>query len=78
MAFAAALKPPRVGVHRRWAIRLAALFDRRMRETLEVLYQFERPFIIDATKFLETFGDPDLTPMPDAIARTLAWHRERA
>lgn len=71
MAFAAATRPPKVGVYGRWAIRLVAVFDRQMREALEILYQFERPFILDGGKFTRTFGDLGLTPMPDAIARTL-------
>ena len=77
MAFAAATLPAKVGVHRRGALRIAALFDRRMREVLEVLHQFERPFIIDGGRFTDTFGDPGLTPMPDGIARTLEWERAR-
>lgn len=75
MAFAAATLPARVGLYRRWAVRLAGLFDRQMRELTEVLHQFERPFLLDATRFTDTFGEPGLTPMPDAIVRTLAWHR---
>ena len=77
MAFAAATLPPKVGVHRRGAIRLAGLFDRQMRELLEVLHQFERPFLIDGGRFIETFGDPGLTPMPDGVSRTLEWERTR-
>jgi nucleoside-diphosphate-sugar epimerase len=71
MAFAAATRPPRVGVYRTWAIRLLSLFNAEMRELSEVLYQFQRPFVIDSSRFEETFGGPGPTPMPDAIGRTL-------
>ena len=74
-AHAVAERPTRAGVYRRWMIRLLAMFDGNMREVLEVLYQFERPFVIDATRFVEAFGPPDLTPWEEAIRRSLNWHR---
>ncbi len=72
MAFAVAAKPRKVGVYGRGAIRLVGLFDRQRREILEILHQFERPFVIDGTRYADTFGDDWLTPMPQGLARTLA------
>ena len=66
-------QPARAGVYPRWMLRLAGLFDRQMREVLEVLYQFERPFVLDASRFVAAFGDPGVTPLREAVARTLAW-----
>jgi nucleoside-diphosphate-sugar epimerase len=77
-AFAAAGRPPRVGLYRSWMIRLLGIFDRQMRELMEVLYQFEKPFVLDGTKFTAAFGDPGLTPLDEAIERTLAWQRGRS
>lgn len=69
---------PRVGVYPRWMLRLGGLFDRQLREIVEVLYQFESPFVLDGSKFIDAFGPPRLTPMGEAIDRTLAWHRSRS
>ena len=46
--------------------RLAGLFSPRAREAVEVLYQFERPFIMDASKFEHTFG-ATVTPHREAV-----------
>ena len=43
------------------ALRLAGLFVPDARELLEMLYQFDAPFVIDATETEETFG---LLPTP--------------
>lgn len=75
MACAAAGTEPRIGLYPRWMIGLLSVFSRDMREILDVLYQFEQPFVIDATKFTETFGDPGLTPMREAVARTVEWQQ---
>lgn len=75
MAFAAAGTEPKVGLYPRWMMRLASVFSRDMREILEVLYQFEQPFVTDASKFTETFGQLGLTPMREAVARTVEWQQ---
>ena len=72
--FDVAGEPARIGVHGRWAIRLAGLFDSQMRELLEVLYQFEEPFVMDASKYEDAFGPTELTPLDEAISRSLEWH----
>jgi nucleoside-diphosphate-sugar epimerase len=62
----------------RLALRLAGLFDPRARETTEMLYQWERPFVLDASKFQRAFGPLEPAPHPQAVATTVAWFRERA
>ncbi|MFG2099094.1 NAD-dependent epimerase/dehydratase family protein [Micromonospora echinaurantiaca] len=50
--------------------RLGGLFDPTAKEMREVAYQFDRPFLLDATATTATFGiDP--TPLDDALAATL-------
>ncbi len=74
MAFAAAGTEPRIGLYRGWMVRLLALFSREMREIAEELYQFQQPWILDGSRFTRTFGDLDLTPMREAVAKTVeAW-----
>ncbi|MFI7491329.1 NAD-dependent epimerase/dehydratase family protein [Micromonospora echinaurantiaca] len=50
--------------------RLGGLFDPTAKEMREMAYQFDRPFLLDATATTATFGiDP--TPLDDALAATL-------
>lgn len=76
--FDVAGRPPRIGVYPRWMMQLAGLFDRQKREILEVLYQFEKPFILNAEKFERTFENFRITPLRMAIASTLEWEHARA
>lgn len=71
MAFAAAGTEPKVGLYPRWMMRLVSAFSRDTRELLEVLHQFEQPFVLDGSKFTDTFGDLELTPMREAVAKTV-------
>jgi nucleoside-diphosphate-sugar epimerase len=71
-------RPVKVTATSRLALRLAGLFDPRARETTEMLYQWERPFVLDASKFQRAFGPFEPTPHPQAVATTVAWFRERA
>jgi hypothetical protein len=50
---------------------LAGLLNRQIREAREVLYQFEQPFVMDASKFERTFG-AIVTPLREGIRQTLA------
>ena len=38
-------------------------------------YQFEEPFVLDTTKYQSVFGN-SATPLPTAIAATVAWYRD--
>jgi hypothetical protein len=40
-----------------------------------MLYEFEKPFIIDSTEFETRFGWKG-TPIDEIIHRTLAWNRQ--
>ncbi len=53
---------------------LAGLFIPGARETVEMMYEFEKPFVVDSGKFERTFG-MTATPLPVAIEKTLAWYR---
>ncbi len=61
----------------RWALRAAGLFVPGARESVEMLYEFERPFVVDHAAFASTFGDA-ATPHEAALATTVAWYREQA
>jgi nucleoside-diphosphate-sugar epimerase len=76
---AAALgRPVKVTATSRLALRIAGVFDPRARESTEMLYQWERPLVLDASKFQRAFGPFQPTPHHQAIATTVAWFREQA
>jgi nucleoside-diphosphate-sugar epimerase len=58
------------------AVRALGLVSPMMRELAEMAYEFEQPFVLDTAKYQATFGAAG-TPLPTAIAETVAWYRSR-
>ena len=56
-------------------LQLLSLFNANLREVLEMIYQFEEPFIVDGSKFTQIFGQ-QATPLPAAIQATVEWWRK--
>jgi nucleoside-diphosphate-sugar epimerase len=52
------------------------LFIPAARESLEMMYEFEKPFVVDSSRFERTFG-MRATPLAQAISETVAWYRRR-
>jgi nucleoside-diphosphate-sugar epimerase len=77
IAFEASGHPARLRAAPRWGIALAALLNPTLRAVKEQLYQSERPWVVDSSKFERAFGW-DATPLPAAVSATVAWFRERA
>jgi nucleoside-diphosphate-sugar epimerase len=59
------------------ALRALGLVSPMMRELAEMAYQFEEPFILDTTRYEAAFGLAG-TPLPAAVAATIAWYRTPA
>lgn len=55
-------------------VRALGLFSPIMRELAEMLYEWERPYVVDHSKFERAFGAPT-TPHREAIRETVAWFR---
>ena len=53
---------------------IGGLFIPEAKELVEMMYEFEKPFVIDLTKFDRTFGMQAL-PIREAIRETVAWYR---
>ena len=68
---------PKMGVASRPMIRVVGVFNPLVRELNETLYQFERPFVSDASKFQSAFGPFEPTPHRDAVRRTVEWFQHR-
>jgi nucleoside-diphosphate-sugar epimerase len=77
MVFEAAGHPARLRAAPRWGIGLGALLNPTLRAVKEQLYQSERPWVVDSSKFERVFGW-GATPLPAAVSATASWFRERA
>jgi nucleoside-diphosphate-sugar epimerase len=55
-------------------MRIGGLFIPGARETVEMMYEFEKPFVVDSSQFGRTFG-VKATPIAEAIKATVAWYR---
>jgi nucleoside-diphosphate-sugar epimerase len=64
-------QPLKVQVMPKVLMTALGLFDVNVRELKEMLYQWERPFIVDSSKFAHRFWD-DATSFDDGIAATAA------
>lgn len=53
---------------------IGGLFIPAAKETVEMMYEFEKPFIVDSSRFEKTFG-MHATLMKDAIKDTVAWYK---
>lgn len=58
-------------------LRIGGLLVPVLRELRGTAYQFEQPFVVDASATESTFGIA-ATPLDDAFAATLAWYRTRS
>jgi nucleoside-diphosphate-sugar epimerase len=75
MIFEEVGKPARVQAAPKILLRAMGLFNPPLRETIEMLYEFEEPFVVDHSDFAQTFGD-HATPLEEAIRETVRWYRE--
>ena len=55
---------------------LFGLFVPELREMKEMLYEFEKPFVVDSTRFENEFN-ARATPLREAVRETMAWYRAR-
>ncbi len=55
-------------------LRALGVVSPMMRGLAEMSYEFQQPFVLDTSKFTTTFGGSG-TPLPTAIAETVAWYR---
>jgi nucleoside-diphosphate-sugar epimerase len=75
MIFEEVGKPARIQAAPKILLRAIGLFNPGIRETIEMLYEFEEPFVVDHSKFEEAFGE-QATPLRESIRGTVRWYRE--
>jgi nucleoside-diphosphate-sugar epimerase len=71
-------QPVRIGRVTPTMLRIAGLVNPMIRETLSVRAQWERPWVVDASRFSATFGPLPVTAHVDAVAATIDWFRAQA
>ena len=68
-------KPPKMSGMGKLMMGIGGIFIVGARETVEMMYEFEKPFIVDSSKFERTFGER-ATPHREAIRQTVEWYRK--
>lgn len=66
--------PAKMGAMGKTMMWIGGLFIPEAKETVEMMYEFEQPFIVDSSKFEKTF-DVKATPMKTAIKEAVAWYK---
>jgi nucleoside-diphosphate-sugar epimerase len=66
--------PPKMSGMGKLMMSLGGLFILAARESVEMMYEFEKPFVVDHSKYARAFGD-HATPHKDAVRETLTWYR---
>jgi nucleoside-diphosphate-sugar epimerase len=76
MIFEEVGKPARIQAAPKIVLRALGLFNPGMREMIEMLYEFEEPFVVDDSKFEQAFGE-HATPLREAIGETVQWYSSK-
>jgi nucleoside-diphosphate-sugar epimerase len=74
LIFAELKRPPKMSAMGKTTLQIGGLFIPAARETVEMMYEFEKDFVVDGGKFTKVFGRP-ATPYREGIAATVAWYK---
>lgn len=74
-AFQLIQREPKFSVLGRMMMRIGGLFIPEAREIIEMMYEFEKPFIVDDSKYKQAFGDHS-TPIREGLKQTIAWYQQ--
>jgi nucleoside-diphosphate-sugar epimerase len=70
-------RPVKTRVGGVWMMRFLGLFNREMAETVEMMFAWTHPYVVDSSKAARAFGLKP-TPMEQAIHETVEWCRLHA
>lgn len=76
MVFDEAGGPAKIQRAPKTLLRVLGLFNPAVHETIEMLYEFEEPFVVDHSRFTRAFGD-HATSLREAIRDTVRWYGGR-
>lgn len=74
LIFEALDKPPKMSAMGKMMLRIGGLFVPAAREIIEMMYEFEQDFVVDGSKFTNTFG-VQATPYREGVRQTVAWYK---
>src|SRR4051794_10272958 len=77
LVYHAAGTRPRLKITPAWQMRALGLVNRTVREINEMRYEFDEPFIVDASR-AETELGLRATPLVEAVEKTVRWYRAQA
>lgn len=66
--------PTKVSAMGKTMMAMAGLFIPGARESVEMMYEFDKPFVVDASSFERGFGMRP-TPIAEAVKATVEWYR---
>jgi nucleoside-diphosphate-sugar epimerase len=69
--------PPRISVVPPALRPMIGLFSKEVREMAEMNFQWDRPYLVDSSKFAARFWD-DATPFESGLADTISFYRSQA
>lgn len=69
-------KVPKIGARGRMFFQLAGVVAPRVNDMVEVLYQFEQPFVMDGSQFAAAYPDFEYTQHDVGIQDTVDWYRD--
>lgn len=76
-AFQIAEMPPKISSMGKLMMRIGGLFIPEAREMIEMMYEFEKPFVVDSSKFEARFGDI-ATNYETGLRETVSWYKDHA
>jgi nucleoside-diphosphate-sugar epimerase len=76
MAFKAADNKPDIGLLNENLIRAAGQMDPEVRELIELMYEFEEPYVLDGSKFSTRFPLFQYTTHEEGVRKTIHWFRQ--
>lgn len=68
-------QPVKTRVASKTMLRMLGLFNPTVKEMVEIFYEFDEPFVVDHSRFAQTFG-VTVTPHETAVRETIAWYRQ--
>jgi nucleoside-diphosphate-sugar epimerase len=74
-AFELAGLPPKMKTMGGLMMRVGGLFIPEAREMVEMMYEFEAPFVVDSSKFQKAFGE-GYTPLEEGLRHTVVWYQD--
>lgn len=65
---------PRISAVSPLMMRVVGMFIPAARASVEMMYEFTAPFVVDSSRMESEFG-LSATPIPEAVQRTITWYR---